>query len=249
MVAQRSQLLGRSQRPWMKTTGVRPLALAWSTWSAVMRETVSIIATLLSSTNPGSFGSTLHVRGRGCRRLRRLGRPELDDHDARVEPLGLSEVQDPPGVALSEETFARPEDDRVHHEAVEIDQVLLHQRIEDLPAAGEQQVVAGLSLQPANLLRQIPFDQLRTRPFHLAQRRRDHVLGHGVHLFAELASPFHVWPGGREPFVGLAPEQQRVAGLQLSPLELPCLVIEEGAGPATGLLEHTIEREVFGGDQ
>src|SRR2546421_3133807 len=33
MVAQRSQLLGSSQRPWMKTTGVRPDALARSTCS------------------------------------------------------------------------------------------------------------------------------------------------------------------------------------------------------------------------
>src|ERR1700719_4503859 len=154
----------------MKTTGVRPLAFAWSTWSAVMRETVSIIATLLSSTNPGSLGTTLHVRGRGCRRLRRCGWRELHDDDARVDPLGLGEVQDPPGAALSEEAFARPEDDRVHHEAVQIDQVLLHQRVEELPAAGEQQVMAGLSLQTANLLQQISFDQLRTRPFHLAQR-------------------------------------------------------------------------------
>src|SRR5256886_16230337 len=32
-VAQRSQLLGSSQRPWMKTTGVRPDALARSTCS------------------------------------------------------------------------------------------------------------------------------------------------------------------------------------------------------------------------
>src|SRR6266851_8530520 len=34
-VAQRSQLFGSNQRPWMKTTGVRPEPLAFSTWSAV----------------------------------------------------------------------------------------------------------------------------------------------------------------------------------------------------------------------
>src|SRR5437667_7867678 len=51
-VAQRSQLLGSSQRPWMKTTGVRPDALARSTcsdsWSVMPAGLAAVVLTCSS---------------------------------------------------------------------------------------------------------------------------------------------------------------------------------------------------------
>src|ERR1700682_1682507 len=84
-----------------------------------------------------NYSTTLLVCGAVCCQLLRCGGPVLHDDDAQTEPLYLSEFEDPPVVTFREEAPAFPENDRVHHETVKIDQVLLHQRVEELGAAGE----------------------------------------------------------------------------------------------------------------
>lgn len=70
--------------------------------------------------------------------------------------------------------------------------------------------------------------------------RGNDVLGHAVHLVAELAG-LHRRPGGRESLVGPAAKQQRVARLQLAPLELRCFFAEELERPLARLLEDAVE--------
>jgi len=76
----------------------------------------------------------------------------------------------------------------------------------------------------------------------LEARVKTQVLGHAVHLVGEAGIVGHGRPGGGEPLVGLATEQQCVACLQLAPFELRRFVVEERTGPLARLLEHSVER-------
>ena len=130
----------------------------------------------------------------------------------------------------------------MEHDPVEVDQVLLQQRVEELRAAGEKQVPAGLLLELSHRFHRVPLEQLRAGPLGLVQGRRDHVLGDAVHPLAELAGAFHGGPGRREALVGLPAHEERIAGLQLAPLELAGFLTEEGEGPMAGLLADAVER-------
>src|SRR5207253_8039335 len=75
----------------------------------------------------------------------------LEHDDAFLESLDFGELE----VAfdfLGEELLAGAQRHRVNHEAIEVDQVLPHHRIEELGASRKQQILARLLLQLANLL-------------------------------------------------------------------------------------------------
>src|SRR5712692_10538136 len=86
-----------------------------------------------------------------------------------------------------------------------------------------------------------PLMSFEPGPLDLLQGGRDHVLGHGVHLFAEFARAWHRRPRGRKALVCVAPQQERVACLELLPFELPGLIVEERAGPLARLFEDPVE--------
>src|SRR3979490_2792785 len=104
------------------------------------------------------------------------GRRELQDHDSGGERLGVGQLESPRIDPFRKQAPALAEDDRVQHEPVEVDQVLLHQRIEELGAAGQQEVFTGHLLQLADFLRHVSVDQLRSRPVDLVEGGRDDVL-------------------------------------------------------------------------
>jgi hypothetical protein len=61
------------------------------------------------------------------------------------------------GVALvSEETFPAPQNDREDHESVLIDEVMLHQRVDEVGTAVDQDVPTVLLLQLGDLLSEVP---------------------------------------------------------------------------------------------
>src|SRR5438477_746667 len=84
-----------------------------------------------------------HIR-MGFRLLRRF---ELQDHYPCCKPLDFVQIELPPCLLVREKACALAQDDRVHHQAIEVDQVLAHHGVEELPAAREQQVLSGLLLK------------------------------------------------------------------------------------------------------
>jgi hypothetical protein len=119
------------------------------------------------------------------------------------ERLGVRQLEDGPVDAVREPTRYLAEDDRVNHELVEVDQVRLVEPVQELAATREEEIPAGPILQRADLGCQVSLDDDGTGPVSGPEDRGDHVLGHPVHLLAELAR-LHRRPHGREAFVGLA---------------------------------------------
>src|SRR5215208_7091313 len=68
------------------------------------------------------------------------------DHDARARDLAVSELQPGRDRALGEQPLARTEDDRKDHQVVRVDQVVAHQRLNEVATA------VNLQLGPIFLL-------------------------------------------------------------------------------------------------
>lgn len=75
----------------------------------------------------------------------------LEDDDAGAEGLHVRESESLLIDPVSEQAAALPEDNRVHRESVKIDQVGLSQRLEQLGAITEQEVLTKRLLEPAFL--------------------------------------------------------------------------------------------------
>ena len=80
-------------------------------------------------------------------------RPAGEYEDAvRTDLLRVHEPQFPRFPHVPEEALAFPHDYGVDHQAVLVDEVVLHQRPHQLPAAEDEDVIAVLLLQPPNSL-------------------------------------------------------------------------------------------------
>src|SRR5215210_3574647 len=106
-------------------------------------------------------------------------RPVGEDEDAvRTDRLRVHEPHGPRLSHVLEEAFAWPDDDREDHQAVLVDEIVLHERPCQFPAAEDQDVLAVLLLEPRNCLGDVPLDEGRVVPLQrLLQRPRGDVLG------------------------------------------------------------------------
>ena len=106
-------------------------------------------------------------------------RPAGEYEDAvRTDLLRVHEPQFPRFPHVPEEALAFPHDYGVDHQAVLVDEVVLHQRPHQLPAAEDEDVIAVLLLQPPNSLGDVTLKQGRVVPLQrLLEGRRGDVLG------------------------------------------------------------------------
>ena len=106
-------------------------------------------------------------------------RPVGEDEDAvRTDLLRVHEPQIPRFPHVPEEALAFPHDYGVYHQAVLVDEVVLHQRPHQLPAAEDDDVLAVLLLQPPISLGDVTLEQRRVvPPQRLSEGRRRDVLG------------------------------------------------------------------------
>src|SRR5207253_325609 len=96
--------------------------------------------------------------------LRLFGQPILEDDDAGVEDLLVRQLEAGLVAAVCEQARSLAEHDRVQHEPVQVDQLRLGERVEQPAAAGEEQILAGLILQLADLGREVALDEDRAAP-------------------------------------------------------------------------------------
>jgi len=129
------------------------------------------------------------------------------------------------------------------HQPVLVDQPQRRQLVHEVAAAIDQQVPAILGLEGAHTVTEIVLQQCRV-PFGRGQAARGDVLGHRVHLAAEVAAALlHLRPRGGEALVGDAAEQQGVAALQVVVLHLRqvlAVLAPEQARPGR-VLDHAVE--------
>src|SRR5215216_5456041 len=72
------------------------------------------------------------------------------DHDAVGRSLGVEELKSGIYTAVSKETAARPQNQRVDQEHILVDEVMLHERLHELAAAHNQEVLPGCALSSAS---------------------------------------------------------------------------------------------------
>src|SRR5207244_8193103 len=148
-----------------------------------------------------------------------------DHHAVWTNRLAVDQPQGERWAAVAEQAFAGAEHDWKHHKSVLVDQAVLGQAPSQLCAAGDEDVSGHLAFEPRNLTGHVVSDNRRVGPrrVRVAQRRRDHILGHAVHLLAELVR-VHRRPRLGESRVGDPPEQLRVGCHQFVDLELVAII-------------------------
>jgi hypothetical protein len=143
----------------------------------------------------------------------------------------------------SEEPLHPPHDDGKDHEPVLVDQAVLRQRVHEVCAAEDEDVLAGLLLERGHSLRDVVLDQGRVVPLEgLFQGRGGYVLGVAVHPRAVLTRLLlHPGPGGGETLVGNPPEQKGAGRGEFVELEPIPRLVRELEGPAR-VFHHPVQR-------
>src|SRR5947207_9022470 len=135
-----------------------------------------------------------------------LSRPVDQDRDAAAHGFRLDELQALLVTRLAEQALSASEDDRKDHQTQLVDEIVLQQRLSELPAAVDDDVAILFALELRHRLDHIAVEHGRVAPRWIAQRRRDDVLRHRVELLGELALPRR--PGFGESFVCDPSKQQ-----------------------------------------
>jgi hypothetical protein len=86
-------------------------------------------------------------------------RPVGEDNDARTQRLRICEPQNFRIAFVLEEPFSAAYDDGKDHEPILVDQVVLHQRVHEIAAAEDQDVLAGLLLELGHFFGDVSLDQ------------------------------------------------------------------------------------------
>ena len=135
-----------------------------------------------------------------------------------VQLTSFSSVRGKPS---PKQALAGAENDREDHEPVLVDEVVLAQGPDQVAAAGDEDVSRHLLLELRDLAGDVAADHRRVLPrgIGVGERGRDDVLGHAVHLLAEVVGA-HRRPRLGEALVGDPAEQLRVGRHQLVVLEL-----------------------------
>src|SRR2546421_9131876 len=98
------------------------------------------------------------------------------------------------------------------HETVFINEILLHERVNELNAPKDQYVLTRLLFQSGNFLSNIVLDKGGI-PLSFLQRCGWNILGHPVYSFAIGTSSTR--PGGCKSLIGDAPQKECIAGKKL----------------------------------
>jgi len=112
-----------------------------------------------------------------------------------------------------------PENDGVDGEPVLVDEVVVHQGVDEVRAAGDQDVPAGLLFEIGDLFGDIATEERRVRPLHLLQALGDHVFRQRIHPVREPIISGRRRPEGRPDLIGDAPQEERVYPEDLVDLE------------------------------
>src|SRR5207253_10403628 len=107
--------------------------------------------------------------------------PVSQNRHAVGERRSLGELQPLRLARVAEQALARSQQDREDHEPQLVHQVLLDQRLNEVGAAGDQDVALVLIPQLAYLVRDVTANDGRVVPLRFVERRRDDVLRHRVH--------------------------------------------------------------------
>src|SRR6266536_6449778 len=94
---------------------------------------------------------------------------------------------------VAEKPLARPQDDGVDDEPVLVNEIVLHQRRQQLAAAVDENVPTRLLLQFCDFLREVALDDVRVVPLGWFETRRGHILLVAVHAGGTIAFLRHVW--------------------------------------------------------
>jgi hypothetical protein len=91
---------------------------------------------------------------------------------------------DDPG-SLPEQVLPAAQDNRVNGDPVLVDEVVPHQRVDEIGAPRCQDVAARLLLQLPDLVDDVATEQRRVLPLHVLQRLRNHILRERIHPVGE----------------------------------------------------------------
>src|SRR5260370_16721829 len=100
------------------------------------------------------------------------------------------------------------------HETVFINEILLHERVNELNAPKDQDVLTRLLFQSGNFLSNIVLDEGGI-PLSFLQRCGWNILGHTVYSFAICTSTSNTTPPGCKFLIGYPPQKQCTPGKTL----------------------------------
>src|SRR5215469_4095379 len=143
--------------------------------------------------------------------------------DAVLDGLGVHLAQRLLGADLAEEALAGAEHNREDLQPQLVDQVMLHQRADELEAGWNDDAPRDPLLQLRDHLRRVAPQDRRVVPAGILQCRGHDVLGQVIEPVRQLSAPG--WPSRREPVVATPAKQpgfsaQRFVERQLAELRL-----------------------------
>lgn len=133
------------------------------------------------------------------------------------------------GIDAVEEMLTAGGDNGEEPEVELVNEVALHKRAVKFAGTELQDVLAGLLLQLDYLIGDVPLDECCV-PLGFLQGGRGYVLGKAVDSVGVIITS-HGWPSLREPFVGLAPQQEGIRGPEQVVGVLVMFVIPIGRPP------------------
>src|SRR5262245_28561145 len=177
-----------------------------------------------------------------------------DVGEAVAEGPGVKEAQWLLVARLAEEALAFPEHDGEDDQPKLVDEVVFHQRVDELTAGGDDDFAVEFLLQLRDLADHVTVEHRRVGPFGLVECRRDDVLGQAVQPVGPRATPGI--PPRTEVLVAPSAQEEGLSAERLGEPELgprfailrPELV-EPAAVPeavlAGRVLDHSVERDVL----
>ena len=160
---------------------------------------------------------------------------------------------------VTKQVLAAAENHREQHQLVDIDEVVLHQTVDHVGTAVDQDVLPRLLLDVGDPLRPIFPQDLGVLPRCLAQAGRDDVLLRRVHALRELGVLVGSGPEGGPDQVSSAPQEkgvhlreltgQKVLELLRLASERPGVLARIAVLLEAGRLHNAVERHELGDDQ
>src|SRR6266581_8731017 len=138
--------------------------------------------------------------------------------DIAIEGLAVDQAHGLLVAGLAEEPLAAAEHDREDLQPQLVDKVVLHQRAQELEAAGDDDVPLQFLLELRDLVYHVAVQHGCGTPVGILEGRGDDVLGLAVQPIRQLATPG--WPLRGEPLVRPAAEQQGLCPQRLIEREL-----------------------------
>jgi hypothetical protein len=133
-----------------------------------------------------------------------------EQHDPGGEGSRLPQLHVHDPSSLPEQVLPAAQDDRVDRDPVLVDEVVPHQRVDEIGASRCQDVAARLLLQFPDLVEDVAAEQRRVLPLHVLQGLRNHVLRERIDPVGEALVAGRRRPKRRPDLVRHAPQEERV---------------------------------------